>query len=52
MDSRNTPPAVEQHEYEDPPRDVQRRWNWDMTWVVGLVAAIFVIVIIAFVVFE
>jgi hypothetical protein len=51
MDNRQTRPAVEQHEYEDPPRGTQRRWNFDMTWVVGLIAVIFALVIIAFVFF-
>jgi hypothetical protein len=46
MDNRNIRPAIEETEYEGPPRDTQRWWNWSMTWVTGLVALVFLLAIL------
>ena len=47
-DNIETPPAVETPQYEAPPKSEQRAWNWGTTTIIGVVAAIFVVVIIIY----
>jgi hypothetical protein len=48
-DNIETPPAVEPQQYEGPPKSEQRAWNWGTTTIIGIVAAIFVAVILIYI---
>ncbi|HET9662317.1 MAG TPA: hypothetical protein VFP05_18465 [Thermomicrobiales bacterium] len=49
-DNAETPPAVEPTQYEGPPKSEQRAWNFGTTTLIAVLAAVFVIVIIIFIV--
>lgn len=49
-DNYETPPAVEPRQYEGPPVEEQHSWNWGTTTLIAGLAAIFLAVIVVYLV--